>query len=149
MALQPRETAWMLSIGGFVPFASFAAALFFWSEDHQYYSLAVDGMKTYGAVILSFLGGTRWGIATRKIVEDGVGLTYVAAVIPALVGWFSLLLPTPHVFAALAVMFVVQGVWDVLSVRNRDISPWFAKLRVTLTLLVTSSLGLAWLATAP
>lgn len=147
-ATNAQRIAWVLSLSGFIPFAGCALALLFLSPDHAQYGLAADAMKTYGAVILSFLGGTRWGLALQGDAEKNTAFIYVASIVPSLVGWFSLLLPAPYVFAALALAFLGQGIWDSKSGQVGVISAWFVKLRITLTILVTGSLLLAVLATA-
>ncbi|MEC8793030.1 MAG: DUF3429 domain-containing protein, partial [Pseudomonadota bacterium] len=50
-----------LGAGGFLPFAAGAAAL--WWAPGTWQALAVASQLSYGAVILSFLGGILWGLA--------------------------------------------------------------------------------------
>ena len=53
------------------------------------------GLRAYGAVILSFLGGIQWGLAIRN--SDGnartrQGLTPIltVSIVPSLIGWTGL-----------------------------------------------------------
>ena len=47
----------------------------------------------YGAVILSFLGGIRWGAALRGIGASQRRFDFAISVIPSLAGWAALLIP--------------------------------------------------------
>ena len=141
------KTAWILTLAGFVPFAALAIAAFVLEIDDPYSGLAVEGLRTYGAVILSFLGGIRWGLALRHKDGEAPALTLAFGVIPSLVGWFSLFLPLPHVFVVQAIAVLVMGAWDILAGRNGLYEPWFVRLRVFITILVTLALAIGFSAT--
>ena len=141
-----RRAAWLLSLFGFIPFAIGALALLFIAADNPQRVMLVAGMKTYGAIILSFLGGIRWGVSLKSIHEDETLLILIGSVTPSLLGWFSLLLPLPYVFAFQALVFAGQGAWDSIS-GQQGILPWFVKLRMILTFLVTGALIVAFFAT--
>ncbi len=52
------------------------------------------GQLAYGASILSFLGGVRWGmLVTPGTPITGSWLQYSYAVAPSLVAWSALLMP--------------------------------------------------------
>lgn len=142
-----REGAWFLSLTGFLPFAFLALSLFFLSDDSAYRPLATDALKTYGAVILSFLGGARWGVAVRSPINEKTVKTLFLSVVPSLAGWFSLYFVPPVTFAVLALAFAAQGAWDSFAGEKGIYPAWFAKLRIVLTLLVTTSMILAIFAT--
>ena len=54
-----RRNAWALSLAGYIPFAFLALGLWLLLPESEFYTVAIDAMKTYGAVILSFLFGFR------------------------------------------------------------------------------------------
>ena len=134
-----RKGAWWLALSGAIPFIGLTLALFVLSGTHPLRGLAQDALATYGALILSFLGGIRWGRALGARVMERALPIFALSVVPSLVGWFALLLPRPHVFAVLAVAFAAQGAWDAYG----GLPGWFARLRLWLTLIVTVTLGVA------
>lgn len=142
-----RRMAWTLSLSGFLPFLFLALALVFVPESSPQHITLVDALKTYGAIILSFLGGSRWAMSMRVNNEDRARFTMIKAVIPSLVGWFSLLLPIPYVFAFQAMAFAGHGAWDSFAGQRGVYLAWYVKLRTTLTFLVTGSLVLAFFVT--
>ena len=142
-----RRNAWLLALGGFLPFALLTGGLWLLLPDHAYYGLVTSALKSYGAVILSFLGGIRWGLALRNASEASTRTLLIFAVLPALVGWFSLYLDAPYVFAVLALAFAAQGAWDAISGERGAFALWFVRLRTVLTFLVTGALIAAFFAT--
>jgi hypothetical protein len=66
--------------------------------------------RSYGAVILSFLGGVRWGAALAESRGQGAALS--VAVLPALVGWTALLAPPASGMSLLAAGFLAQAALD-------------------------------------
>lgn len=141
-----RRTAWMLSLGGFAPFAFMAVALFVIERGSLEYYYLVDGLKIYGAVILSFLGGVRWGIAlitNNRYARRNL----IFSVLPALLGWAAFFLPVPYSFGVLALGFAAQGAWDAMAGEQGTFALWFGQLRIVLTFLVTGALVAAFFAT--
>ena len=53
----------MLALAGFVPFAVLAFWLYGIAPDHPWRQGTIILLTAYGAVVLSFLGGIRWGLA--------------------------------------------------------------------------------------
>ena len=88
-----RRTAWLLGLGGLLPFAGCALA-FFLAPD-AWRGFAEGALIAYGAVILGFLGAVHWGLALRApVAEAALGpARLVLGIIPALIGWIALLLP--------------------------------------------------------
>ena len=103
------------------------------------------GLRTYGAVILSFLGGIQWGLAIRN--SDGnartrQGLTPIltVSIVPSLIGWAGLLVEELLGFGLLIIGFVLVLISDVRAV-NKGIAPrWYLRLRYPLTAIVISCL---------
>jgi hypothetical protein len=98
----------------------------------------------YGALILSFLGGARWGLAVAN-PAPGFG-TITVSMLPTLAGLALLLapaVPRPLQLLAMAGLLTLQFVWDALS---KGVPPWYPRLRAVLTLgAVTGLVAMAWL----
>ena len=116
-----------LGYAGLIPFAGTALGVAI--------GVGADAMTgaftAYAATILAFLGGIQWGLAfhfgaERRLERVAVG------VMPSLVAWICLLLPTPGAIAILAVGFAAIHGYDEL--RNIPQLPiWFGRLRRHLT----------------
>ena len=132
-----KSFAWLLSIGGFLPFALIAAALFLIGDLHVAYPFLFDIFKIWSAVILSFLGGIRWGLAIAY--APGETRNLVLSVLPSIFGWFAILLPNAYTLLVLIVLYCAQGAWDNFYAGSGRVQPWFGPLRVVLTLLVVSA----------
>lgn len=142
-----RKTAWVLSLAGALPLLTLSLALLWLDSVNPLEAIAVDAMKTYGAVILSFLGGIRWGMALRNATSDDTHMRLIVSVVPSLAGWFSLLLPIPYVFAVQALAFAAQGAWDSFAGQKGEVQLWFVKLRMTLTFIVASCMIMGFFGT--
>lgn len=148
---QPAPTgeamARRLGLAGLVPFVVLAAWLAAIPLDHVWRADTVRLLSTYAAVILSFLGGARWGLAVagtgRLAARD-----FALSVLPSLVGWAALFLPPHYGFVLLAVAFAAQGAWDALSGQAGALPLWFARLRTLLTIVVVIAMIVAFAATA-
>ncbi len=126
----PR-TALILGLAGLIPFVVTAIATFVAGE--QTSLKATQALGAYGAVILSFLGGVKWGV----LVNDKPGLKLwkpiVLSVIPSIIGWFSLLLPTMAMLSVLSAAMVYQYFLDTESVKSKKLPEWYGRLRLILT----------------
>jgi hypothetical protein len=132
--LQDRRLAWALALAGYLPFLFLAAALLLAGKTHPFGTVLADAFRTYGAIILSFLGGIRWGLALAGRPAPVRDLAF--SVLPALLAWFSLFFQPVVSVAVLLLGFCAQGAWDSLSIHAGRAPHWFASLRITLTLLV-------------
>jgi hypothetical protein len=87
---------------------------------------------TYAAIILSFLGGSWWGFASRE--ERPSWLLLGIAVLPALAGWAAIFSFTPPAaLFALAAALVATLAFDALLVGWRLAPGWWMRLRVPLS----------------
>ncbi|MDQ6645773.1 MAG: DUF3429 domain-containing protein [Pseudomonadota bacterium] len=95
---------------------------------------------SYGAVILSFLGGARWG----RALATGAGLgRFVEAILPSLIGFSALLLL--HVtWVALSLLATGFAIWLVIDQRDALWSPAYKRMRLGISLAVLV-LHAAWL----
>lgn len=133
-------------LAGLLPF--FFGALLCWVGNPK--SVAAFGLNgpfllsTYGAVILSFLGGIRWGVAmqTNTMMHEWPVVAW--AMVPSLVGWFALLMPALIGLPLLGLGFVLQLRIDAQSTRNGLTPAWFLTLRLILTSGALLSLAAGW-----
>lgn len=125
-------TALLLGLAGLIPFVAGAAA--------QWRPIplldAEGGLKLvviYGAIILSFLGGIRWGTAIGPYDTGRQGTEFSASVLGSLAGLAAAFLPAIPGLALLIAGFLMQGLWDVMSVDSGRLPAWFGRLRMILT----------------
>jgi hypothetical protein len=94
--------------------------------------VALDILIAYAALILSFLGGARWGFALSAPKPNRLQISL--SMLPTLVGLAILGSPLGGCklqIIALAFALLVQGFWDV---RASDGPDWYPRLRIVLTL---------------
>jgi len=85
----------------------------------------------YAAVILSFLGGARWGRAVSDPAPDPRTIAFSMA--PSVAAWGLALLPPERSglqLAALAAALVLHCIWDL---RSQGLPVWYPQLRLILT----------------
>ena len=138
------RTAWLLSLAGYLPFLVLAIGMVLSGRNGVWFVLFADAFKTWSAIILSFLGGIRWGMALRETQVSVSRLIFSVA--GAIAGWISLFLPDALCLMVLLVAYCGQGAWDSFSIHAGQAPAWFARLRITLTLLVAASHALALVA---
>ena len=122
----------LLGYSGVLPFAALAVTVLLTAGATQ--DLALRSFLAYGAVILSFLGGIRWGAAARAgQPRNG---EYVLAVLPSLWAW-ACLLADSQLGAAWGLMagFALMGFADWLKPAPGT-APWLVTLRLRLTAAV-------------
>jgi hypothetical protein len=129
---QIPSAALLLGLAGLIPFAAGAAS--------QWVALPLltpePGLKliiAYGAIILSFLGGIRWGTAIGPYDTRRQGLEFSASVMGSLAGLAAIFIPTVPALTLLIAGFLMQALWDVTSVEAGRLPGWFGKLRMLLT----------------
>lgn len=123
--------ALVLGLGGLIPFA-FGAAMV-WCPVPVMAEHGVILLGRYGAVILSFLGGVRWG---RLLVDDASLARWwplTLSILPSLAAWVALLLPETALFAVLAMGFILQYLVDRDAVESNRLPGWYGRLRLILT----------------
>lgn len=92
----------------------------------------IQAQTIYAGLILSFLGGSRWGQAVQAATPDGVVVSI--AMLPTIVALGLLAAPSlsPDLrIGGLAFALVVHWLWDIATVRQPR---WYAKLRTTLSI---------------
>jgi hypothetical protein len=142
---QGVRTAWLLALGGLVPFVAMTAVLLYAGRDFIAFRQLILAYAGYSATILAFLGGIRWGAALAPAARRPS--TLILSVLPALAAWLLLFLPSPWLFAGFALLFLLQGLWDALAARGGRLPRWFGRLRMVLTAVVVSCQLVAFAAT--
>jgi len=135
-----------LGLLGAVPLIVLALWLASIAGDHPWRAATIMLLTQYAAVVLSFLGGIRWGLAMGQRAQPRK-LDMVVSLLPPLVAWASLSVPLPYTFAVLAAAYAAQGAWDAFAVHWGAAPHWYGRLRGILTAIAVATLVLAFLAT--
>jgi hypothetical protein len=65
--------------------------------------------------------------------------------VPSLIALVAFLLPLPQAFTLLIIMFLAQGVLDVMAADSGELADWYAPLRLILTgVAILSMASLIW-----
>ena len=119
-----------LGLAGLIPFWGLACGLLL----HGAFGLDPHALElalaTYAAIIVSFLGGIRWGAALGR---DAQGTNYAISIVPSLVAWACLLAPAPWRLALLGLAALALGPIDLGLVRQGLAPKWFGRLRLILS----------------
>lgn len=135
--MRPPMAARVLGYAGLIPFFCLAATAVA-APDPEMQRIARDGALTYGAAILSFMGGCRWGFAA---VGLGAGPTYLGlglTVLPALLAWAALWampwIGAPTAALLLAAGFAALYIDDARTQASGGAPEWWTALRLPLTI---------------
>ena len=132
----------LLGYGGVLPFLGLAACTYFNVALPGISS--VEGLLTYGAVILSFIGALHWGVVMaqhEQVVPRLASLLYGWSVMPALIAWAALLMPDRVGATVMALCFVACWRIDMRVVKSGLWPAWMARLRLHLTSCAVASLA--------
>ncbi len=136
----------VLVLTGALPFLSASLSLVAGGPFHQTTSVVI--LITYGAVILSFLGGIQWGLALKMMDTAPKSATrlFALSVLPSLLAWGVLMfMINPHM-QLIALLGILVGVWavDGLLAVQQLIPAWFFKLRSLITAIVGLCFIVSW-----
>ena len=121
----------LAALAGLAPFIA-GLAITIWPSLSPVSEIIFErAMIGYGALILSFLGGVRWGL--RMGGGAGSDLTFVMGIFGAVGGFLTLLLPYMFGLVILTIGFALQGAWDVWST---GVPAIYSRLRSMMTWLV-------------
>jgi len=120
-----RLTAWTLTLAGLIPFVGCAALVLLTPDGVRVW---IEPLTVYGAIILSFLGGARWGRTMAGPEPDWLQL--VLSNLPAVAAWLTFLPTVPDAFQLLVMIFglIAMLYWDL-----RTAPVWYRNLRLTAT----------------
>lgn len=131
---RPGRTAWILGLAGLIPFVGLASVQAL--SPPGWRMLAASALLTYGAVIVSFLGGIHWGLAMRES-RVSAGLLFWG-IIASLLGWLAVLLEGLWGQGVLALSLILC-LWVDQKVYGRLGLQGWLPLRRLLTLVATLS----------
>jgi hypothetical protein len=146
-AAKPHASAAMqiLGYGALVPLVAMAMIIFF-----TYPAPGSEGVLraevAYGAALLSFLGGIRWGIAVSTGGQQLLFRPLAIATLPIPFAWIVLFMDLRMAIAALMVGFLLL----LFAERLDDESPtpgWYRALQLPFTIMVGLGLGVSLVAT--
>jgi Protein of unknown function (DUF3429) len=120
-----------LGVSGLIPFWGLALALLIYSALGRETNRIVFALAAYAAIIISFLGGIRWGLAVAAKAEDVK--PYAISVVPSLVAWAALAAPGHWRFVILGLVALALGPLDLELVRSGQAPAWFGRLRMILS----------------
>jgi hypothetical protein len=134
----PRPALWLGLLGG-LPFLAGAIGQWFAAPRLGPVPILAASLL-YGAVVLSFLGGIRWGTAIGPYSAARQAWEFTGSVSPVILGWIALLLPPAAGVSLLIIGFLAQALWDVIAVEDGRLPAWFGQLRMILTSIAVISL---------
>jgi hypothetical protein len=138
----------LLGWAGVIPFAFLTAAIVLGIEPQSLDLRAA--LLAYCAAILSFLGGTQWGVLLPlNRDENSLAWPYGVSVLPALLGFLCLLVPSTTGLIGVAAGLLSLLAYDLSTVRKGLALGWYGTLRLQLTGAVVVLLTVAALATNP
>ena len=138
----------LFGLAGLLPF--FVAAAAMWAGFGRiggWALVAVQALLAYGATIVSFLGGVRWGFELARPGGPDPRMLF-ASVLPQIGAWALIFLPMPAAylparFGGLLLLTALGGGADAVA---SDLPDWYRALRIPLTLGAGAALlaGLVW-----
>jgi Protein of unknown function (DUF3429) len=128
----PRAALW-LGVAGAVPFWIAALSFFTGIGMTEGQSLAVA--LAYGGLMLSFLGGIRWGVALGAVNERQRAREMIGGTAPVLLGLAAFFLAPPIGLSLIIIALFIQALADVMSADRGALPLWFGRLRALLTVL--------------
>lgn len=140
------RAARFLALAGYAPILVLVLWLAGIDAEHPARQPTQALLESYCAIILSFLGGIRWGLG-MVFRGGGSPRDLVASCIPPLMGWAAVYAPVPFAFALFAAAFAAQGAWDAFAAHSGMAPGWYGRLRILLTVLVVAAMLLAFVAT--
>ncbi|MFN3613032.1 MAG: DUF3429 domain-containing protein [Rubrimonas sp.] len=129
----------VLGLAGLAPFVALAVASIVAAPDVRQQAQGL--LAGYGATILAFMGGCRWGLASAGLGSGPSWGLLTASVIPALWAWGALALGHPLDLAMIAVGLAFLYVADVALTMRNGAPDWWPALRRPLTWIACASLA--------
>ncbi len=137
----PPAALW-LGLTGLIPFY-LSIALEAAARAPHLTSVGLMSFAVYAAVILSFLGGARWGLELARAPHAPSTWRLVFSVLPSIAGWALAVavlarglvgLGTTGLAGGFAALFAAQYVWDRAAPTVSAAPNWYPRLRQILTL---------------
>lgn len=134
---QAPTPALLLALAGLIPFV--AGTLLEVAGSHWRGISGAELVRTYGVVILAFMGGTQWGASLRD--EQGLWTRYGYSVLPALLAWPAMVLEVSDGLTLLVAGFAFVYLLDEWMRRRGWLPGWYMRLRRLLTACVLAALA--------
>lgn len=135
---------WIARLGyaGLLPFAFLTLCV--WVADADLHPVAALSLQAYGAVIVSFLGGTHWTLGVYSaLTQRHAKRTHVAwGVAVPLLAWVGVMMPAFAGLPLLAVVLLACYAVDRRTWPAVGLAPWLP-LRLHLTLVASACCFLA------
>lgn len=136
------ERAAALGVAGLLPFVAGAVARFYVPS---LLGVPIDTLVlVYAGLILSFVGGAHWGMASAALGDDAYAYdgprVLTVSVVPSLLAWVFIFLPPLWGLPAMATAFALVFAIDLWLTRLAYAPAWWLRLRLPLTLAVILSL---------
>jgi len=145
-ALNTQKAAYLLGLGGLIPFV--AGAYGAWTFDANHAPFAVKALINYAALIVSFLGALYWGRSLSAPQEtQNSALWLIWSVTPFLAAWPLMMAPPLYALGGFIIVLFCCLALDYLAYRRHIMPRWMMPLRLILTLSASLCLGSALWAT--
>ena len=128
----------ILGFAGVTPFIAGLVLLYLYNDPLRGWGEWI--LISYGAIILSFMGGVHWGAA--MIREDSSIGALGRSVLPSLLALPALAIGGANGLLILAFGFLGLVIYDVSEVQKKRLPQWYPYLRRPLTSIVVASLFL-------
>ena len=129
------NSALVLGFSGLLPFVFLGSIYVYQSPDVN--NGISSALLAYGAIILSFLGGVRWGVAMGEASPTRIGSQLCISIMPSLLGWIAFLVKNPIGLLILTTAFFLMLLLDY---KLPGAPNWYFSLRVLLSTAVIASL---------
>ena len=138
-AATPTAVA-VLGYAGLIPFMGLALAS---SLEPVRGDLWHELLRSYGAVILSFVGALHWSVAmtSANLAERQRRGVFIWSVVPALLAWTALCLHSVAAYALLIAGFVLHFWRDLSLAAIAGLPAWYIPLRLRLSVVASISLA--------
>lgn len=132
---------WILSLAGLIPFVASILVVLVLGMKNPLSEPAIEIFRNYSVVILSFLGGIRWGHALLRRYDERTAIetrSILFSVVPSLVAWSSMFFDNTLALGVLILAYSAQGAWDSFASHLGRLPKWFGSVRMIVTGLVVT-----------
>ena len=135
-------TLWAQALGysGLIPFVGLALAIWLLPA-HQ--ARVTSALLGYGATIASFLGAIHWGLTMRDPQGPNTS-RLIWGVVPSLVAWLALMLPTLHGLLLIALLLWACFAVDRVEYSRLGLQGWLPMRLALTTVASVCCISAAW-----
>lgn len=132
--------AQLLAALGIVPLMLLGGLVWF-AADADTGQMFMRSMLIYGALVLSFLGGVRWGGLMVESPPAPLITSLVIGLLPLFLGWVCVLMKPSSGLALMIGAFLGQALLSYLSGQSGSLKLWQARLNIAVCLIAIISLS--------